>query len=53
MTEFQDALGNKDFQYEGTGSGDGLKVGTGEIKGKDFGMTSSLKHPSAGAQADY
>lgn len=34
------------LQYEGTGSGDGLKVGTGEIKDKDFGMTSSLKRPA-------
>lgn len=53
VKEFQDALSNKDFQYEGTGSGDGLKVGTGDITDKDFGMTSSLKRPSAGYQADY
>lgn len=43
-----DALkaGMHSLQYEGTGSGDGLKVGTGEIKDKDFGMTSSLKRPA-------
>lgn len=44
MQEVQNSV--RDFQYEGSGSGDGLKVGTGQIKGKDFGMTSSLKHPS-------
>lgn len=53
ISEFQDALSNKDFQYEGTGSGDGLKVGTGEISGKDFGMTSSLKRPSTSSQISY
>lgn len=44
------------MQYEGTGSGDGLKVGlafggnTGAsvITGKDFGMTSSTKVPASG-----
>lgn len=53
VKEFQDALSSKDFQYEGTGSGDGLKVGTGAIADKDFGLTSSLKRPLAGQQADH
>ncbi len=52
LSIMQDALSSKDFQYEGTGSGDGFKVGTNEIDGKDFGMTSSLKQPLPGSQAN-
>lgn len=43
MQEIQNSVA--DFQYEGSGSGDGLKVGTGQISNKDFGITSALKHP--------